>query len=80
MWIAALALFALPQGTPTLPSAPDDAASLSRWMTAIEPDEVERGFEAIGWRNDLRAAMTEAEELGRPILLWTMNGHPLGCT
>ena len=36
--------------------------------------------ERIGWRNEFWPAVEEARRLGRPILLWTMNGHPLGCT
>lgn len=62
-----------------MPEAPS-ARTLAAWSRAIEPDEVEAAFRVIPWRNDLAPAMAEAKELGRPILLWTMNGHPLGCT
>ena len=34
----------------------------------------------IPWRTDLLAARREAIQLGRPLFLWSMNGHPLGCT
>ncbi|MBI5850349.1 MAG: hypothetical protein HZB39_04825 [Planctomycetes bacterium] len=37
-------------------------------------------WETIPWRVDLLAAVREAEATGRPLFLWTMNGHPLGCT
>ncbi|MBM3972730.1 MAG: hypothetical protein FJ301_01340 [Planctomycetes bacterium] len=62
-----------------MPAAPT-AGTLGAWSTAIEPDEVEAAFRAIPWRNELAPAIEEAKALGRPILLWTMNGHPLGCT
>ncbi len=37
-------------------------------------------WETIPWRVDLLVAVREAETTGRPLFLWTMNGHPLGCT
>jgi len=46
----------------------------------IRPSADELSFEDIGWRNAFWPAVEEARALGRPILLWTMNGHPLGCT
>lgn len=51
-----------------------------RWLEFIRPTEAELAYERIGWRNALMPAVEEAKRLGRPILLWTMNGHPLGCT
>jgi hypothetical protein len=73
-----LAAAFVPQGA-GMPAAPS-ARTLTSWMSAIEPDDVESAFRSIPWRNDLAPAMAEAKALGRPILLWTMNGHPLGCT
>ncbi len=56
------------------------AASLDAWRDHIRPCEAERAWERIGWHasfaDGLRAANTER----RPLLLWMMNGHPLGCT
>jgi len=52
----------------------------SEWMAAIEPDATETAYRDIAWRNKFWPAVEEARALGRPILLWTMNGHPLGCT
>ena len=54
--------------------------NFDRWLKFISPNEEERSFERIGWRNQFWPAVEEARRLGRPILLWTMNGHPLGCT
>ena len=51
-----------------------------RWLTFIQPDAKEQAYKEIPWRNHFWTAVTEAKELQRPILLWTMNGHPLGCT
>jgi hypothetical protein len=46
----------------------------------ILPTPKERGWKDIAWRNDFEAALVEAHELDRPVLLWAMNGDPLGCT
>ena len=77
MLTTALALAALlaPQ-TPPEPGADN----FVEWLTYIRPAEHEESYREIGWRNALWPAVEEARELGRPILLWTMNGHPLGCT
>lgn len=50
------------------------------WLKFIRPSEQELAFERVGWRSKFWPAVQEARRLGRPILLWTMNGHPLGCT
>ena len=50
------------------------------WFDYIRPKESELKWRKIGWRTKLWPAVLEARELNRPILLWTMNGHPLGCT
>lgn len=56
---------------------PDNVAA---WGAFIRPSAAELAFEGIGWRNAFWPAVEEARALGRPLLLWTMNGHPLGCT
>jgi len=45
----------------------------------IKPRASEDKWTAIQWRADLWAARREAAEKGKPILLWEMDGHPLGC-
>lgn len=57
-----------------------DATNFQKWLTFIQPDAREQAYKEIPWRNKFWPAVQEAKELGRPILLWTMNGHPLGCT
>jgi hypothetical protein len=47
---------------------------------AILPTEAESAWLAIPWRTDLWQARREAAVAGKPILLWEMDGHPLGCT
>ena len=52
-------------------------AKVQRYLT---PKAEELVWERVPWRPALWAAVTEAQKRDRPILLWTMNGHPLGCT
>jgi hypothetical protein len=51
-----------------------------QWIEFIRPNADEAKFMEIGWRAKFAAAIDEAKRLQRPILFWTMNGHPLGCT
>lgn len=41
------------------------------------PDEPWR---QIAWRTDLLQAQHEAVEQRKPLFIWAMDGHPLGCT
>ena len=34
---------------------------------------------SIPWKTDLLEARAAAREQKKPILLWSMDGHPLGC-
>tara|TARA_R110002094_G_scaffold36099_3_gene48579 strand:+ start:1940 stop:2173 length:234 start_codon:yes stop_codon:yes gene_type:complete len=65
--------------SPQNPPGPTES-NLSELLTRIEPSAGEQAYREIGWRNALWPAVQEARKLGRPILFWTMNGHPLGCT
>ncbi|MCX8237876.1 MAG: hypothetical protein OSB05_03555 [Akkermansiaceae bacterium] len=45
----------------------------------ILPSEVESAWQRIAWKTDLWEAREEAARTGKPIYLWEMDGHPLGC-
>ncbi len=45
----------------------------------LQPDGVEP-WQTIPWELDLFRARALAVERGQPLFLWSMNGHPLGCT
>ncbi len=78
--VAALLLNAAAISAQAPRSLEPKAENLRAWIEFIRPAEHERAWEKIGWRNAFWPAVEEARRLGRPILLWTMNGHPLGCT
>ncbi len=43
------------------------------------PQRAEGKWTQIPWMLDLWDARKRAASLGKPILLWEMDGHPLGC-
>lgn len=46
----------------------------------IKPSAGEDKWVEIPWQTDLWAARRQAAREGKPLLLWEMDGHPLGCT
>jgi hypothetical protein len=46
----------------------------------IKPQEAELKWDKIPWLTSLWEARQKAAAQGKPILLWEMDGHPLGCT
>lgn len=54
-------------------------ANLEQVYASVQPPENDLRFEKIPWRTRLWSAALEANQADKPILLWAMNGHPLGC-
>jgi hypothetical protein len=54
--------------------------SFGKLQAVIAPDAGEDEWAQIPWRTSLWEARVEAARAGKPILLWEMDGHPLGCT
>jgi hypothetical protein len=70
-------LLAVPAAT-AAPLAHD--ADLARLKALIRPEAKDQKWEQVPWRTNLWEARREAAARGKPILLWEMDGHPLGCT
>lgn len=51
-----------------------------KWRQQILPRKSELAWRRVGWHHQLRDALVAAKQKDRPVLLWAMNGHPLGCT
>jgi hypothetical protein len=47
---------------------------------AVAPHGQGERWTQIPWQSDLQAARQEAAAEGKPLLMWVMDGHPLGCT
>lgn len=57
-----------------------DPASLEALVDQVVPGLDELAWRAIPWRATLRAGLQDATAERKPVLLWAMNGHPLGTT
>ena len=57
-----------------------DAETLAAVKAAVAPTVQDDKWLQIGWKASLWEARKEAAAKGKPILLWEMDGHPLGCT
>jgi hypothetical protein len=47
---------------------------------AVTPRGNTERWTEIPWESDLWAARQRAAREGKPLLMWIMDGHPLGCT
>lgn len=61
--------------SPKLSDANLDRVHAQLWY---EPSEMK--WRNVRWHTELENAMDEARRVQRPLLLWTMNGHPCGET
>ena len=50
------------------------------YLSYILPKPGERRWQRVRWQPTFWDGVIEAHRQRRPILLWTMNGHPLACT
>lgn len=49
-------------------------------VKSIVPTAEEELWLSIPWRLNLMEARKASIEQGKPMFLWIMNGHPMGCT
>ena len=50
------------------------------WKEFIKPTKDELAWAEIPWRSTFYDGLVESDREQKPLLLWVMNGHPLGCT
>lgn len=50
------------------------------WRDHILPENTELDFQKIPWLTTFKDGVLTANGENLPLLFWTMNGHPLGCT
>ena len=73
-------LAVLPLAASAAAVEPIPHASFEKLHALIRPESGEDKWTQIPWRTSLWDARIEAAREGKPILLWEMDGHPLGCT
>lgn len=75
-WIVGiLALVPIATGHAALPKTQFDAL-----LELCLPPKSESAWLELDWEIDLWKARERAAREGKPIFLWEMDGHPLGCT
>ena len=50
------------------------------WQEFIRPTKDELAWAEIPWRSTFYDRLVESDREQKPLLLWVMNRHPLGCT
>lgn len=65
------------------PAGAAEPIDLDNWLDVallIKPCRGEDKWATIPWQASLWQARQAAARAGKPIVLWEMDGHPLGCT
>ena len=55
-------------------------ASFSKWQQRLRAKESELVWQDLPWLTSFHEGLKQAATEDKPLLLWVMNGHPLGCT
>ena len=68
-------------GAVVLPSGGDEVTvgRIGDLQKLIKPRAEETKWEEIPWRVDLWDARREAAREGKPLMVWEMDGNPMGC-
>jgi hypothetical protein len=69
-----------PDGPPAKGKIELNDQNYAEWRKHILPDTGEMAWLQIPWATTFKDGIVAADAAGKPLLLWTMNGHPLGCT
>jgi hypothetical protein len=69
-----------PQTAPTRAKVELNDKNYADWRKHILPDTGELAWQQIPWATTFKDGIVAADAAGKPLLFWTMNGHPLGCT
>ena len=75
--VVALVGGVIPHASASSPLSPEQFAVLH---ALVKPTPAEQKWEQIPWMTSLWEARQRAAAEGKPILLWEMDGHPLGST
>jgi hypothetical protein len=76
---AALVLAACVSRSGAAPVETTPSSSLEKRVAAVLPTPDEERWLQIPWRTNIVEALAEARRVGKPVMLWVMNGNPLGC-
>jgi hypothetical protein len=77
--LAGILLGLVPQGSDLSSVPPITPDQFAKLKALIRPAPGEDQWAEIPWLASLWQARERAAAEGKPILLWEMDGHPLGC-
>ena len=60
--------------------SPLSAANFNFWRSYINASDTELEWQTLPWKMSFHEGLKDGARLDKPVLLWAMNGHPLGCT
>ena len=78
--LGCLATLALAQSAPAQQPPKLTERTYTRLRDTVLPTKEEQGWRNVDWKPSYWDAVVEAQKAEKPILLWVMNGHPLGHT
>ena len=78
-YVVAGAVTAAAAVLPAQGAEPIDPAKFGQVHSLIKPKPAEEKWAQVPWMASLWEARQRAAKEGKPILLWEMDGHPLGC-
>ena len=77
---AAVGFYFWPNARPVAAAVPKMTdAEYAAILATVRPAKGEDLFAEIPWETNLWDARRKAAKDGKPVLLWEMDGHPLGC-
>ena len=82
-WMPVLLLAVGLMGSPVRAAEPTPLLSdetLDKSIGCVKPCAAEDRYLEVPWFTNLMKARVESQLQGKPIFMWIMNGHPLGCT
>lgn len=54
--------------------------TLAAWQSLIEPSDQDLAYLDVGWETTIGNGVQRAVREHKPLMIYVMNGHPLGCT
>ena len=56
------------------------SAENAKLRTLVLPNPSEASYRTIPWRTSILQGIVDAQKNDKPVMIYLMNGHPLGCT
>ena len=67
-------------GAPGMGQVELSEKNFAAWRDHLTPNAKDLAWVSIPWFASLAEGVVASDQQQKPLLLWMMNGHPLGCT